>query len=182
MSKRRISVPLPHAGKKGVCVWCGNPLPPLAKRWCGMRCVTIYQVAQGDQGAARRWLAAHWDEWNMGEQRDCLPCDKCGEEMSRKAIRKRLAEHLDKTNTADKEGILAHIGSCWARAAMTKAERDGLRIRWEADHRKPICEGGDRSTANLRVLCRPCHVAETRALAARRAEARRIESTAEARS
>ena len=49
---------------------------------------------------------------------------------------------------------------------------------WEADHIVPVVEGGGASRdvdplANLRTLCRHCHKAETRALAARRAAARR---------
>ena len=52
---------------------------------------------------------------------------------------------------------------------------------WEIDHIVPVCEGGgvrpdmtvDDVLANLRTLCTGCHRAETRALAARRAMARR---------
>ncbi len=52
---------------------------------------------------------------------------------------------------------------------------------WEADHIVPVVEGGgyrhgmtqEDVLANLRTLCIPCHGAETRALASRRAAARR---------
>lgn len=45
--------------------------------------------------------------------------------------------------------------------------------RWyEFDHIKPRVEGGEDTPDNLRVLCVPCHVAETAKLAGRRAEAR----------
>ena len=46
---------------------------------------------------------------------------------------------------------------------------------WDMDHIIPLIEGGSRGRHNLRTLCIPCHKAETRALAARRAEARRVE-------
>ncbi len=46
---------------------------------------------------------------------------------------------------------------------------------WDMDHIVPIVEGGGRGLGNLRTLCIPCHKTETRALAARRAEARRVE-------
>lgn len=53
-----------------------------------------------------------------------------------------------------------------------------FRHLWEADHIVPVVEGGGASRdvdplENLRTLCRHCHKAETRALASRRAKARR---------
>jgi 5-methylcytosine-specific restriction endonuclease McrA len=45
--------------------------------------------------------------------------------------------------------------------------------QWEADHVIPLAEGGEHVAGNLRTLCRPCHVAETRALRKRLALARR---------
>jgi 5-methylcytosine-specific restriction endonuclease McrA len=56
---------------------------------------------------------------------------------------------------------------------------DGLTPHlWEADHIVPVVEGGGASRdadplVNLRTLCRHCHKAETRVLAARRAKASR---------
>lgn len=44
---------------------------------------------------------------------------------------------------------------------------------FEVDHIVAVVEGGTGDRSNLRVLCVPCHKAETKALAARRAEARR---------
>lgn len=46
-------------------------------------------------------------------------------------------------------------------------------VMWEADHRIPLCEGGDATPENLRALCVPCHRAETKALRRRLADARR---------
>lgn len=47
---------------------------------------------------------------------------------------------------------------------------------WEADHILPVVEGGGECTLdNLRTLCHPCHKKETKALAERRAAARRAE-------
>ena len=50
-------------------------------------------------------------------------------------------------------------------------ERDGWRCqhcgaagRLEADHIKPLDDGGDPwALTNLQALCKPCHVAKTRA-------------------
>lgn len=48
------------------------------------------------------------------------------------------------------------------------------RSLWEADHIVPRVEGGSElGLDNLRILCVPCHKAETRKLAQRRARARR---------
>lgn len=43
----------------------------------------------------------------------------------------------------------------------------------EYDHIQPMCEGGITVLANVRTICVPCHRAETKALSARRAKARR---------
>jgi 5-methylcytosine-specific restriction endonuclease McrA len=49
---------------------------------------------------------------------------------------------------------------------------------WDMDHLVPVIEGGGGcGLDNLRTLCIPCHRAETRALAARRAAARRSSVT-----
>ena len=63
---------------------------------------------------------------------------------------------------------------CWVRIGRIGIIGSHL---WEADHIVPVVEGGGASRdidplANLRTLCRHCHRAETRALAARRARAR----------
>jgi 5-methylcytosine-specific restriction endonuclease McrA len=52
--------------------------------------------------------------------------------------------------------------------------RRGLAGLWEADHVVPVVEGGGLAPPEgYRILCVPCHRAETAALAGRRAEARR---------
>lgn len=47
------------------------------------------------------------------------------------------------------------------------------RCKAEYDHITPMCEGGLTVISNIRTLCVPCHRAETRKLAKRRAAARR---------
>jgi 5-methylcytosine-specific restriction endonuclease McrA len=44
---------------------------------------------------------------------------------------------------------------------------------WQADHVIPLIEGGAFGIENARTLCLPHHKAETRALAQRRASARK---------
>lgn len=64
---------------------------------------------------------------------------------------------------------------CWVRIGWSGITGPHL---WEADHIVPVVEGGGASRDsnpldNLRTLCRHCHRQETRALAARRAAARK---------
>lgn len=60
--------------------------------------------------------------------------------------------------------------------ALSTAERSAMGDKWgryggpwDADHIVPLCEGGTNFLDNIRTLCRPCHKAQTKALAARRA-------------
>jgi 5-methylcytosine-specific restriction endonuclease McrA len=57
---------------------------------------------------------------------------------------------------------------------------DASRSWWEADHIKPVVEGGGQcGLENLRTLCVPCHKRATAELAARRARARQLEKQPE---
>jgi 5-methylcytosine-specific restriction endonuclease McrA len=156
MSRRRhVDLPFEQARDQGqhVCVWCGVSLTGTRRqRWCGQKCVLTYQIAKGDQGAARKWLRRDWESGPRGYTlREHLPCAICGLDMSETAIEARLA---DEPPSAKRRALL----------------RD--QHRWEADHIVPLVEGGAAHPSNLRVLCRVCHLDETRALRARQAAAR----------
>lgn len=151
MSRRQsVDLPFAEARKQGqvVCVWRGGTLPSRRHRWCSTRCVLTYQIARGDQGAARKWL----EYWDRGALHEPMPCEACGLDMSRRAINDRLAAEPEDQ-----------------RRKLARADRHN----WDADHRIPLAEGGTKTPDNLRVLCRPCHKAETAKLRARLAEARR---------
>ena len=72
------------------------------------------------------------------------------------------------------------VGS-WSNAASDPTSRCLQRWKrnealWHADHIVPVVEGGGEcGLDNLRTLCLRCHKDETRALAARRAKARRTQ-------
>ncbi len=68
---------------------------------------------------------------------------------------------------------------CGVDIFATLRERFGVRAhfrkggRAEYDHIVPMCEGGLTVLTNLRTLCRPCHLSETKKLTTRRALARK---------
>jgi 5-methylcytosine-specific restriction endonuclease McrA len=66
----------------------------------------------------------------------------------------------------------------WRRPFLVWLERRNPTGFWEADHIVPVIEGGGLAPPEgYRILCIPCHRAETAALAARRAAARRPKRT-----
>jgi 5-methylcytosine-specific restriction protein A len=72
-------------------------------------------------------------------------------------------------------------GVCAVCGIDTMGDREDRRKRsrgtghlWQADHIKPVVEGGGECALdNIRTLCTPCHRETTKALAARRAEERK---------
>ncbi len=63
------------------------------------------------------------------------------------------------------------------RLGLPRSFRDLRRRLWEMDHTIPVIEGGGScGLENLRTLCWACHARETAALAARRADRRKVAS------
>lgn len=158
---RRRSVKLPYHNPRGtplgqrICVWCGKGLTGRKIDWCSRRCVLTYQIARGDQGAARSWLRFGPEE--LDRQPRAYPimrCALCDLDVSDEAIERRAAE------------LVTEVG----RKAHAHSRRQ---LAWEADHIVPLVEGGAAHPSNLRILCRPCHLSETRKLRGRMAERRR---------
>ena len=157
---------------KGHCRWCGAMVSGRRRTWCSDACVQAY-LFEGSSSLARR---AVW-------QRDHGGCALCG--VDTMALETRL-RRWDRALWHQREDRAQH----WFRimdhaehfiaplvARGYKIQIDGNRLRWralwEADHLVPVVEGGPTTMENLRTLCRPCHLAETAKLTARRAEARR---------
>lgn len=144
---RTPNVPLRFLGQRDpatgrpLCCYCGAVCGPTRRSWCSDECVQTYQIAKGDQNAARRWC------WSQ----DRGVCRLCGTDTVRPHELARPGG-----------------GPPFAREYMPTSTGE-----WEADHTVPICEGGALARENLRTLCRPCHRAETKALAGRRAARRR---------
>ena len=70
---------------------------------------------------------------------------------------------------AAERDAVAESDSLWRAAGVSRSAH-----RWEADHIRPVVEGGGScGLDNLRTLCLPCHRRATAELAARRARQRR---------
>lgn len=147
--------PLPHWEKgAGFCRWCGAACEP-NRRWHGP-CVTAYKIACWPAEARK----AVW-------ARDKGICAGCGinvaEQQARERIRNREEEETE-TNVR-----------FWLKRFEGHPAHGSL---WQADHITPLVEAnrddlGLWSLTNLRLLCTRCHKGETKALAGRRAAARK---------
>jgi 5-methylcytosine-specific restriction endonuclease McrA len=170
--------------QKGLCRWCGQPVPKGRHSWCSDGCVTEFQI--------EAWPQVTRKELTKRDHEICRLCDRdCG----------RIARYV----TAILDAPAAVRQTAWSRSACAYREiepdpvlvrrRDRwihmlrrlrllssepwdssarLRHLWEADHMEPVCWGGHNGLDNYRTLCRPCHRAETARLARARAAAKRV--------
>lgn len=145
----RLAVPKLH------CRGCGAPVPKGRRNWCGQVCIDDHLLRNNPATARAKTF-----------ERDRGVCALCGRDAE--AIERRLREWLR-----------ADPYPYQRRSRRELLRRLGLiklvdRTLWEMDHIVPVIEGGGGcGLDNLRTLCVPCHRAETRALAKRRAEQRR---------
>ncbi|MCA1612054.1 MAG: HNH endonuclease [Thermoanaerobaculia bacterium] len=107
-------------------------------------------------------------------ERDRGVCARCG--LDTEDLKGRLAAMRRRNPVPDALEEARRLSSGFERAVLLRARRPWIAIRralWEADHVVPVVEGGGGcGLDNLRTLCIPCHHAETRGLARRRAAAR----------
>lgn len=131
-----------------LCCHCGAPIGKGRRDWCSDECAQRYLIATGDQGACRRWIR---DAQNPGWRTRSNPghlqvvCELCRVDCA----------------PLTPPPLLCH--GYWPATPL----------RWEADHRVPIVEGGALAPENLRCLCRSCHKRVTAELRARLAARRR---------
>lgn len=166
---------------RGLCRLCLAEVPKRRRSWCSDACVARY-AEEADQGAIRRGA----------ERRDRGLCALCGLDAG---LLGRVLERLRAwANEEPEEGdrhralqgarrILAELGWSQTGAAASAPWVVSWRSRrvwasgaplWEADHARPLAEGGAFGLANVRTCCVPCHRRETAALAGRLAAVRRI--------
>jgi hypothetical protein len=159
---RRAWVDRPFTGP-GRCNWCGRPLDDPRCRWCSESCRDEFWC-RASESYARDLVA----------ERDQGVCSICVTDTRRQ---RAAFVRLCTWGEAGRWFSVRHNPRI-AKLAQKKYGVPRSRLYgewWDMDHITPIVEGGSRGLHNLRTLCIPCHRAETRALAARRAEARRIE-------
>jgi hypothetical protein len=147
----------------GRCNWCGTPLGDPRSRWCSPACQDEFWC-RASTSYARQLVA----------RRDQGVCSTCGADTRRqRAAYVRLCTWGER----GRHFSVRHNPRI-ARLARKKYGIPRSRLTgewWDMDHVVPVVEGGGGcGLGNLRTLCIPCHRDETRALAARRAEARRI--------
>lgn len=150
----------------GRCRVCGNPAAKGRRTSCGAEC------------SDRMLVLCHVNvQVSRVEKRDKGVCAICGWDT---AALRRIVEKRYQSGERDRYGyrnwcdVVDRDTRMWLRAIIGD---------WttEIDHIVPVSEGGgvrpDMSVAdvlaNLRTLCRACHVAETAALAKRSSERRR---------
>lgn len=154
---------------------CGREVQGRRINWFGDECVRAWSIRNDPQ------VARHY----VGE-RDKGVCAGCG--FDTKILAQRIQQiRTIAYKTKDDQRRVAmlmrfkdSLSPEWQK--VVKVESPSSRYAfmswghlWEADHIKPVVEGGGQcGLENLRTLCIPCHKKETRALAARRAEARAI--------
>lgn len=166
MSTKRIGkIPV---GEKGKCRGCGGPIGKGRRSWCGSQaCIDRANIISSPSSA----------RWHV-QQRDKGICANCGfDALQAERIRERFFElrYRDAEMYRLFHDIIRLLHKAWG--VSTWVEHAHL---WEADHVTPVVEGGGEcGLENYRTLCVPCHRDETKALAARRAKAKRDEKSAE---
>lgn len=156
---------------KGHCRGCGRPVPKGRFTWCSDVCVQTALIKLSPVVARRRV-----------EERDRSICAQCGFDA-------RRAEHVlgylversyqRRSDAATYREALVWLLDVWAPRRTPRRRTDlwGWTVPhlWEADHIRPVVEGGGECELdNYRTLCIPCHRAETRELARRRAQRRKM--------
>lgn len=180
----------PFQGQRGRCSWCGTTeLPKGRQTWCSQKCVDEYlsrsrpdhirrQVYQRDKGICaicgcdaemeyKAWSAQRKEVARLADK--LIHAARWNVDWSGRRMNFRDTSHPPaKESQKFREMMLAkYVPGNW-----TKGRSTG----WDADHIVPVVEGGGEcDLSNYRTLCHPCHKGVTAELAARRAEARRIE-------
>jgi len=163
MSKKRFANPSEVFPKRKdaqgnpLCAVCGKVLSGRARRYCSSECREICYVATMPTHARLRV-----------KQRDHGVCANCGCDTEKL---RRILESACRSRWGDNPGWLLLERDI--RDVKREIGFTSLHL-WEMDHKVPVVEGGGLcGLENLQTLCIPCHRAETRELAARRAAAKR---------
>lgn len=165
--RRLFNIPRRH------CTWCARPVGGRRLTWCSKSCSDEFYLRT--VSSVQRFHV---------EQRDKGVCAACGVDTNRlqraiQAIRYGYRENYSREPTPEERRLRSRLYVFW----LKWAESEGFASNcwgsyWQADHITPVCEGGGLcGLEGLRTLCTRCHKRETKALAARRALARKQNAT-----
>lgn len=164
VAEYRLPNRVKEADGKHLCGWCAGPIPKGRSLWCGQACVDQFLIRRGGT-----WLKS------IVHKRDRGVCAACGLDTEEIAALKKQLFYKRRVFWEDppmsawlpesRQELLKQWGP-WSRYG----------VLWEADHIVPVIEGGGCcGLENLRTLCLACHARETKALAGRRARAKRAQ-------
>lgn len=170
---------------RALCRRCGTEVPAGRRTFCSTACVDEWSI-RTNPGYARRKVK----ERDHGVCAACgIDCEAIRSELNALRAREWSARYGQPIAPSEQSSYWAlsqrKQQEQWDRypAFETRCDELGLSKRrrhnlnkslWEADHITPVVEGGGEcGLDNLRTLCWRCHAAETKALAGRRAKARR---------
>jgi 5-methylcytosine-specific restriction endonuclease McrA len=127
-----------------MCRWCKGVVSGRRRTFCSDVCVHEWRL---------RSSASYLRECVF--ERDAGVCAVCRVDTHRqrkRIMRLPFAQRMREIRALQERGVIHKRRKSW----------------WEADHIRPVVEGGDSSLDNMRTLCIPCHRAVTRELAIRR--------------
>lgn len=155
----------PETGRK-LCRWCEQPIPKNSRRlyWCGTICIEEYKL-RGDWNHLRAHIIAR------DREKGCAICKgqrfhpelppanrlqgktPSGYELARNKLAIMKATWTPQSGL---RGPVPPIPEYWG-------PYNPVARAWEVDHIIPVANGGTDHPANLRLLCRACHLDVTRA-------------------
>jgi len=149
------------------CRQCGAEVPKGSRSFCSNACIHLWKLTT-DPAYQRQ----HVHKRDRGV---CAMCRLDTDQLERDFREARRASYRERYPDRDPPH---HTSDYWLysnrEGPTALLKRLGFlagRSFWEMDHIVPVVEGGGGCTlANLRTLCRPCHLEVTRALRARRAK------------
>ncbi len=157
--------------EKGKCRQCGDTLTGRRTAYCSDACSLEFSIP-------RVWSVAVGQVW----RRDKGICALCGRDPAPiKATLRGFKARIQDCKTYEERRII----EAERQEFITHLNREGFHLSahswgvmdgelWQVDHILPVVEGGGGcGLSNLRTLCTGCHKKETKALAARRANANR---------
>jgi len=136
-----------------LCAWCGQPTRSNRRKYCSPDCADEVGIRAG---------------FLFGRvlQRDNWTCQICG--LDCRALKKLLEDARNRQKASKNVSWRDH-----SRASLNLGIKSSVA---EVDHIIPVVEGGGScGLENLRTVCIWCHRNETKKLAARLAEKRRME-------